>query len=102
MDPHTIIFDSTVYCNCIVTRGGVYNEILPEPEGFPESSGNISLYTLTRVTIQSFSITSTGQYFDTIISLSCDINMIVANWGEMHPKKVVGFQPLSPTPYLAT
>ena len=23
-------------CNCIVTRGGVYNEILPEPEGNPE------------------------------------------------------------------
>ena len=43
------------YCNCIVTRGGVYNEILPE--GFPEGSGNISLYTLTRVTVQSFSIT---------------------------------------------
>ena len=21
------------YCNCIVTRGGVYNEILPDPEG---------------------------------------------------------------------
>ena len=44
-------------CNCIVTRGGVYDEILPEPEGFPEGSGNISLYTPTRVTIQSFSIT---------------------------------------------
>ena len=28
-----------------------------EPEGFPEGSGNISLYTPTRVTIQSFSIT---------------------------------------------
>ena len=24
-------------CNCIVTRGGVYHEILPEPKGFPES-----------------------------------------------------------------
>ena len=23
-------------CNCIVTRGGVYDEILPEPEGNPE------------------------------------------------------------------
>ena len=23
------------YCNCIVTRVGVYNEILPEPEGNP-------------------------------------------------------------------
>ena len=22
-------------CNCIVTRGGVYDEILPEPEGNP-------------------------------------------------------------------
>ena len=34
-------------CNRIVTRGGVYAEILPEPEGFPEGSGNISSYTLT-------------------------------------------------------
>ena len=25
------------YCNCIVTRGRVYNEILPEPEENPES-----------------------------------------------------------------
>ena len=23
-------------CNCIVMRGGVYDEILPEPEGNPE------------------------------------------------------------------
>ena len=23
-------------CNCIVTRGGVYDEISPEPEGNPE------------------------------------------------------------------
>ena len=23
-------------CNCIVTRGGVYDEILPDPEGNPE------------------------------------------------------------------
>ena len=22
-------------CNCIVTRGGVYDELLPEPEGNP-------------------------------------------------------------------
>ena len=61
-------------CNCIVTRGEVYDEILPEPEGnpeggaggqslraepkgFPEGSGNISSYTPTRVTIQSFPIT---------------------------------------------
>ena len=50
-------------CNCIVMRGGVYDEILPEPEGFPEGSGDISSYTPTRVTIQSFSITSTSQYF---------------------------------------
>ena len=34
-----------------------------EPEGFPEGSGDISSYTPTRVTIQSFSITSTSQYF---------------------------------------
>ena len=33
-----------------------------EPDGFPEGSGNISLYTPTRVTIQSFSITSTSQW----------------------------------------
>ena len=33
-----------------------------EPEGFPEGSGDISLYTLTLVTIQSFSITSTNEY----------------------------------------
>ena len=25
-----------LYCNCIVTRGRVYDEILPEPEGNPE------------------------------------------------------------------
>ena len=25
-----------LYCNCIVTRGGVYDEISPEPEGNPE------------------------------------------------------------------
>ena len=24
---------SVGHCNCIVTRGGVYDEILPEPEG---------------------------------------------------------------------
>ena len=41
-------------CNCIVTRGEVYDETSPD----------ISLYTLTRVTIQSFSITSISQYFD--------------------------------------
>ena len=32
-----LIFGSQqIYCNCIVTRGGVYDEILPEPEGNPE------------------------------------------------------------------
>ena len=36
---------------------------MAEPKGFLEGSGDISLYTLTRVTIQSFSITSTSQYF---------------------------------------
>ena len=35
-----------------MTRGGVYDEILPEPEGFPEGSVNISLYTPPLVTIQ--------------------------------------------------
>ena len=25
-----------VDCNCIVTRGGAYDELLPEPEGNPE------------------------------------------------------------------
>ena len=59
--------DELRYCNCIVTRGGVYHEILPEPEGFPEGSGNISSYTLTQVTIQQFSITSTSQYFLVLI-----------------------------------
>ena len=33
------------------------------------------------------------QGVDKRISNSCDINMIVANKGEMHPQKVVGFQP---------
>ena len=28
--------NDTVYCNCIVTRVGVYDEISPEPEGNPE------------------------------------------------------------------
>ena len=26
------------HCNCIVTRGWVYDEILPEPEGNPEGA----------------------------------------------------------------
>ena len=34
-----------------------------EPEGFPDGSGDISSYTPTLVTIQSFSITSTNEYF---------------------------------------
>ena len=34
-----------------------------DPEGFPSGSGDISLYTPTRVKIQSFSISSTSQYF---------------------------------------
>ena len=34
-----------------------------EPEGFPEGSGDILSYTPTLVTIQSFSITSTSEYF---------------------------------------
>ena len=46
-----------------MTRGKVYNEILPKPEGFLEGSGNTSSYTPTWVTIQSFSIASTSQYF---------------------------------------
>ena len=29
-------------CRYIETRGGVYDEISPEPKGFPEGSGNIS------------------------------------------------------------
>ena len=57
--------------DCIVTRVRVYDEILPEPSGNPSAppsgfrsgSGNISSYTPTQITIQSFSITSTSQYF---------------------------------------
>ena len=41
-----------VDCNCIVTRGGVYNEILPEPreipraepEGFSECDGDVLVH----------------------------------------------------------
>ena len=92
-------------CNCIVTREGVYNEILPEAEGNPEGGARgisrglrqFSSYTPTQVKIQSYSITSTSQYFDKRLSISCDINMMVANWGEVHPQKVVGFQPLPHT-----
>ena len=40
-----LVEHSAKYCDCIVTRGGVYDEILPEPKGFPEGSGNFSLYT---------------------------------------------------------
>ena len=46
MDPDMFVFG--FYCNYIVTRGGAYNEILAEPEEFPEGSGNISSYTPTR------------------------------------------------------
>ena len=38
--------------DCIVTRVGVYNEILPEPSGNPSDSGDISSYTPSLVTIQ--------------------------------------------------
>ena len=31
-----ILFGTFWYCNCIVTRGGLYDEILPEPKGNPE------------------------------------------------------------------
>ena len=37
---------------CIVTRVKVYDEISPEPSGFPSGSGDISLYTPPVVTIQ--------------------------------------------------
>jgi hypothetical protein len=43
--------------------GGIYNEIWEEPEGFPEGSGYISSYFLTRVTIQTFSITNPALAF---------------------------------------
>ena len=40
-----------MYCICIMTRGGIYGEILStreipraEPEGFPEGSGSTSPY----------------------------------------------------------
>ena len=46
--------------DCIVTRVGVYDEILPEcsgnPSGFPSGSGNISSYTPPLVTIQLQSV----------------------------------------------
>ena len=44
-----------------------------EPEEFPEDSGNISSYTLTQVTIQSFSITSINQYFLVWTPWACNI-----------------------------
>ena len=56
-----------------MTREGVYDEILPEPEEFPKGSGNISSYTPTQVTIQSFSITSTSQYFLVLTPRACNI-----------------------------
>ena len=30
------VFDIDKDCNCIVTRGGVYDEISPEPKGNPK------------------------------------------------------------------
>ena len=42
-----------------------------EPGGFPEGSGNISLYTPTQVTIQSFSITSTSQFSQKLCQFFC-------------------------------
>ena len=44
-----------------------------QPKQFSEGSGNISLYTLTQVTIQSFSITSTSQYFLVLTQWACNI-----------------------------
>ena len=75
-----------------MTRGGVNDEILPEPEGFPEGSGNISLYTLTLVMIQPFSITSTSQYFLILTPWACNIFLyspreqvnIFTFWGLCH------------------
>ena len=47
-----------------MTKGGIYNEILPEPEGNPEGKAQgISLYFLTQVTIQTFSITNPALTF---------------------------------------
>ena len=34
-----------------------------KPNGFPEGSGYISVYILTQVTIQTFSITTTALFF---------------------------------------
>ena len=60
---HFSIFQQWI---CIVTRGGICNEIQREiprakPKGFPESSGYISLYFLTQVTVRTFSITNPSQ-----------------------------------------
>jgi hypothetical protein len=50
-----------------VTRGRIYDEIKPEPkgkaDGFPDGSGSLSLYIPTRVTIQTFSITTPALSF---------------------------------------
>ena len=80
---------SSTYCNCIVTRGGVYDEILPELEGFPDVLGNISSYILTRVTIQPFSITSTNQYFLVLTPWACNIF-------SYSPREQVNIFPYSP------
>ena len=44
-----------------------------QPLGFPKGSGNFSSYTPTQVTIQSFSITSTSQFFLVLTPWACNI-----------------------------
>ena len=85
--PYSISWETVLNdCNCIVTRGGVYDETLTEPEGFPEGSGNISLYTLTQVTIQPFSITSISQYFLVFTSWAGEYFPVFTSWaGEYFP-----------------
>ena len=42
-----IITFRNLECIFIMTRGGIYDEIQPEPEGFPDGSGYITLYYIT-------------------------------------------------------
>ena len=39
-----------VQCNCILTRGGVYDEILPEPEGNPIPNNDLLSFNSCNIT----------------------------------------------------